>query len=267
MTLAAIVAFLHLIVKYKALVNDFLGQMLEQQAVTQHSSDIDSNTINLINRINGVTTIWLESDTYADRLILKIPTFNYCNCIYLVDDGLGASWTNEIANYCFCGKNNLNLVLRNRSLLSAKILSDECTICLETYKLNDLSLCQLACCHNFHRNCIYKWFKTGQYTCESRYATCLTLFHCCFNRKLILKVPCVEGKQHNGHAWHPVLKWRRLATTTRPNQTNHKVHEVAVLMPGCIFRSLLSISRIAQIMSNFEIDSNFQFFLVSIRLL
>ncbi len=162
---AALVVISRLIIKHRTAIKDFLIQMFEPQVVNH--TNIDSHTISLINQINGMATIWLETGTYADRLILKIPTFNYCKCISLIGDSLKPGLSNKIANYCFCGKNNLNLILSNKSTsaLSAKILSDECTICLETYKLNDLSLCQLACYHNFHKNCIYEWFLTGQYTC------------------------------------------------------------------------------------------------------
>jgi hypothetical protein len=165
--LTIIFVLLCLILRHMKIINKFLMKMsVEQSVVIRRTDDIDSNLIGLINQINGMTTIWLESGSYADRLILNIPTFNCCNCIYLIDK-LNRTFTNKISNYCYCGKNNLNIIVSSSSsLLSTKILSSECTICLETYKLDDFqSLCQLACCHNFHKNCIYKWFLTGHYTC------------------------------------------------------------------------------------------------------
>ena len=44
--------------------------------------DLEIGVYELINQINGLTTIWLQSSTHADRLIAELPTIEFCKCFY-----------------------------------------------------------------------------------------------------------------------------------------------------------------------------------------
>ena len=52
--------------------------------VHAHSSELEVEiSVNeLLDQINGLTTIWLQSSTYADRLVAQMPTIEFCKCFY-----------------------------------------------------------------------------------------------------------------------------------------------------------------------------------------
>lgn len=45
--------------------------------------DIEISVSELIDQINGLTTIWLESSTHADKMLSLLPSIEYCKCFYV----------------------------------------------------------------------------------------------------------------------------------------------------------------------------------------
>ena len=129
--------------------------------------DVEIGVYELINQINGLTTIWLQSTTQADRLISELPSIEFCKCFYAhtikiraLDETDRDETTTEddeepvgMSNGCECGKNR---DLKN-FLVDKNKFRRECSICLEKYKFGN-SLTFLECGHLFHRKCIYEWF-------------------------------------------------------------------------------------------------------------
>ena len=168
--------------------------------------DLDISVSELINQINGLTTIWLHSSTYADKLISELPSIEYCKCFYIntirvhaldetdkdetTDDDMGATEyedtklilkkslnckQNSFSDSCECGKNkDLKLYLNKNDLdLLWNKFSRSCSICLENYKFGCL-IALLPCGHLFHRKCIYEWFMSSvKYQCPC----CRTSFY------------------------------------------------------------------------------------------
>lgn len=67
--------------------------------------DVDISVSELINQINGVTSIWLQATSYADRLFTELPSIEYCRCLVSRrrrSDGLIRSSTES------CGSNESN---------------------------------------------------------------------------------------------------------------------------------------------------------------
>lgn len=153
------------------------GLELEAQATPMTNNfdiEIEIGLNNIIDYINGLTTIWLHSTSKADRLILDLPILNYCNCVELLlkynkqttnssnNDCIKKDNENSQFHKCKCGKNNKTLLISIFAI--KKIKFNECSICLDSYKPTNL-ICQLPCRHNFHKKCIYEWFITGNYQC------------------------------------------------------------------------------------------------------
>jgi E3 ubiquitin-protein ligase RNF103 len=163
--------------------------------------DLDISVSELINQINGLTTIWLHSSTYADKLISELPSIEYCKCFYIntirvhaldetdkdetTDDDMGANEyedtklllkkSTSCKQNCGCGKNqDLKLYLNKNDLdLLWSKFSRSCSICLEHYKFGCL-IALLPCGHLFHRKCIYEWFMSSvKYQCPC----CRTSFY------------------------------------------------------------------------------------------
>ena len=112
---------------------------------------------NFIDYINGLTNIWLQSTSKADKLILSLPVLICCECIE------NENSNNEGMFYsCNCGKNDEKLKISGLAI--QKIRQNECSICLENFERSHL-VSQLPCRHNFHKNCIYNWFLTGNFQC------------------------------------------------------------------------------------------------------
>ena len=133
-------------------------------------SDIEISVHELINQINGPTTIWLQSSTHADRLILELPHIKYCKCFYLRTIRVHAKDETDLdttdletedddirIKVCECGKNDeLNKYLKTNCENMPK-LRKECSICLEKYFFNS-NMFMLPCSHTFHRHCLHEWF-------------------------------------------------------------------------------------------------------------
>lgn len=137
-------------------------------------SDIEISVNELINQINGPTSIWLQSSTHADRLILELPHIRYCKCFYASAVKFHARDETDLdstdleteddsdmqrVKACECGKNEeLNKYLANHyDVHVPKFIKKECSICLEKYSYNAYMV-MLPCCHTFHRHCLYEWF-------------------------------------------------------------------------------------------------------------
>lgn len=66
-----------------------------------------------------------------------------------------------------CDNNYYNCKLYQLQIYKVKsndnLLLDECSICLEKYKIND-KIIKLNCNHEYHKNCIVLWIKNNN-TC------------------------------------------------------------------------------------------------------
>ena len=151
--------------------------------------DIEISVSQLINQINGPTTIWLQSSSYADLLISEMPTIEYCKCFYAnrvklrAYDETDLEETTEdeelqerMINRCECGRNQeLNkLYDKGEKIVDffSKI-SHQCTICLQKHTLGNIIII-LPCGHFFHKMCIYEWFMSSiSYKCP----VCRTSFY------------------------------------------------------------------------------------------
>lgn len=160
------------------------------------TNDIEISVHELINQINGPTSIWLQSSTYADRIILELPHFQYCKCFYAktvkfhacdetdIEDSTdnGETEDDEMRKVCVCGRNKeLNEYLERNFDEQQLKFRRECSICLNKYSYNCLMV-MLPCCHSFHRQCIYEWFMNSmnyKLTCP----ICRFSFH--NNKKII----------------------------------------------------------------------------------
>lgn len=136
--------------------------------------DIEISVTELIDQINGLTTIWLQSTTHADRLISELPAIEYCKCFYArlieFDETTEESDGEDKRKGCECGKNSeINNGLK--SLYSK--FHRECSICLEKYSYGNLIIL-LPCGHLFHKKCLYDWFTNSiNYKCP----VCRTSFY------------------------------------------------------------------------------------------
>lgn len=164
--------------------------------LTGDSTDIEISVHELLNQINGPTSIWLQSSTYADRLILELPHFQYCKCFYVnlikchardetdIEDSTdcGETEDDEKRKVCECGRNKeLNEYLEKNFGEQHLKFRRECSICLDKYSYNCLMV-MLPCCHSFHRQCIYEWFMNSvnyKLTCP----ICRSSYH--NNKKII----------------------------------------------------------------------------------
>ena len=167
-----------------SLVNDDVIE--EHPIVSSINNDIDLELSELIDQINGVTTIWLPASSRADRLISDLPCVEYCKCYYMnrvkvrhynetetETDDRGESTEDDekpkeensnnkiskLYDVCQCGKNtNLKNDLKENDFIDIGMkFRQECSICLEKYKFGCLMIV-LPCSHSFHRNCVYQWF-------------------------------------------------------------------------------------------------------------
>jgi len=140
--------------------------------------DIEMSVSEIINQINGPTTIWLQSSSRADRLVNELPSIEYCKCFFVnsirtvnYDETDCGETTEEEENLshttkensqvlaCECGKNiELKKYFNENELLNFWIkFNKECSICLTKYKYNCIILV-MPCGHSFHKFCIYEWF-------------------------------------------------------------------------------------------------------------
>lgn len=152
--------------------------------------DIEISVSELINQINGLTTIWLHSSSYADRLISELPMVEYCKCFYASRVKLRAFDETDMEettedednfdrinnNRCECGRNEelnkLNDKGEKMMNFFAKF-SHECSICLQKYSLSNIIII-MPCGHFFHKKCIYEWFMSSiNYKCP----VCRTSFY------------------------------------------------------------------------------------------
>lgn len=167
------------------------------QHIQSDSLDVDISVTELINQINGLTSIWLQSSTYADRLISELPSIEYCKCFRVKskssdyettttdeDESSGCDETTDLLKIreylmsnseCKCGKNyELKPYLDSQGLNNIwNKFSSECSICLEKYTFGSF-ITLLPCGHFFHRKCIYTWFMNSvNYKCP----VCRTSFY------------------------------------------------------------------------------------------
>ena len=140
--------------------------------------DIEISVSEIINQINGPTTIWLQSSSRADRLVNELPSIEYCKCFFVnsirttsYDETDCGETTEEEENFnnnkkensqvvgCECGKNTeLKKYFNENELINFWLkFNKECSICLTKYKYNCLILV-MPCGHSFHKFCIYEWF-------------------------------------------------------------------------------------------------------------
>lgn len=152
--------------------------------------DIEISVSEIINQINGMTTIWLQSSSYADRLISELPTIEYCKCFYVntvkmhakdetdreetsEEDGENEE-TKKMIDRCDCGKNtDLNYLDKNNLKSLYNRFHRECSICLDKYSFGNFII-SLPCGHLFHKKCIYEWFMNSvNYKCP----VCRTSFY------------------------------------------------------------------------------------------
>ena len=137
--------------------------------------DLEIGVYDLINQINGLTTIWLQSSTHADRLLSELPTIEFCKCFYAHnikikamdetdrdttteddEDYSSSKLIHSTACFCECEKNkDLRKYFEEKNFKSK--VRRECSICLEKYKIGSL-LVLLPCGHLFHKRCVYEWF-------------------------------------------------------------------------------------------------------------
>jgi hypothetical protein len=168
--------------------------LLATASSTSPDIDVDISVSELINQINGVTSIWLQSSTHADRLIAELPSIEYCKCMdaairrHRRRDGERVSSSSEnddendanldgtesTAGCCRCGKNDeLKAYMESQQLNELAKFRSECSICLEKYSLGSF-LTLFPCGHLFHRKCIYEWFmNSANYKCP----VCRTSFY------------------------------------------------------------------------------------------
>lgn len=133
------------------------------------SPDMEISVHELINQINGPTSIWLQSSTHADRFLLELPHIEYCKCFFAntikmhacdetdIDTDHGTENEEEDSvRVCDCGRNReLNKYFGHTYDL--RKFRRECSICLDKYGYNCVMV-MLPCGHAFHRQCIYEWF-------------------------------------------------------------------------------------------------------------
>jgi E3 ubiquitin-protein ligase RNF103 len=137
--------------------------------------DLEIGVYELINQINGLTTIWLQSSTQADRLLSELPTIEFCKCFYAHtikikamdetdrdttteddEEYSSSKLVHSAATFCDCEKNKeLRKYFEEKNFKSK--VRRECSICLEKYKIGNL-LVLLPCGHLFHKKCVYEWF-------------------------------------------------------------------------------------------------------------
>ena len=96
---------------------------------------------------------YIEEENYESELISFF--------LFILVMGWFAGYTYQIISiFCRdkCKRRKHRKFLKNR-LLSQRLLSnsDECSICLERYKVDD-SITELPCSHLYHRSCIEQWF-------------------------------------------------------------------------------------------------------------
>jgi hypothetical protein len=169
----------------KRTISSLFASTLPQQQTTDLDVELETGISNLIEYINGLTSIWLQSTSKADKLVLDLPTLFYCECIDLEGENENFDYHYNLVDLakkkfrcCNCGKNNKSLLISDSAIQQIKL--NECSVCLDSFKQSNLIL-QLPCRHNFHKKCIYEWFLTGNYQCP----ICRTLV-CKFNLKNLL---------------------------------------------------------------------------------
>lgn len=151
--------------------------------------DVDISISEIINQINGVTSIWLQATSYADRLITELPSIEFCRCLVArrrrdvlsrgemisssENDESEITTTTNDAGFdepisCRCGKNDeLKEHFENQNAFGSFVVkfAGECSICLEKYTQGSV-LTLFPCGHLFHRKCIYEWFTNSvNYKC------------------------------------------------------------------------------------------------------
>ncbi|RNA10295.1 E3 ubiquitin-ligase RNF103-like [Brachionus plicatilis] len=157
--------------------------------VSPADMDIEISVSELINQINGLTTIWLQSSSYADRLISELPSVEYCKCFYanrvklrafdetdLEETTEDEEHLDRATNRCECGRNEELNKLEGQGERMVDFFakfSHQCTICLQKYMLGNIIII-LPCGHFFHKKCIYEWFMSSiNYKCPM----CRTSFY------------------------------------------------------------------------------------------
>lgn len=180
------------------LVEETVRLMPPQQQQFYFESDSEQHTVsNLINQINGITTIWLSSTTLADKVLLELPTIELCKCIkrlarladrarsYATSSGFSEEEDEQKLTdkpiQCECGRNDPSYLsgLRETDFIN---ISRECSICLEKYSFEPSSdvngiksIVRLPCGHFFHRKCLNEWFMTCSSSCNCPFCR-LSLF-------------------------------------------------------------------------------------------
>lgn len=170
--------------------------------------DVDISVSELINQINGVTSIWLQATSYADRLMAELPSIEYCRCLATrrrreildrgekmsssseTDDNMMIANTNDNNNNnnnedelmmmitCRCGRNSeLNAYASKQTIK----LAGECSICLEKYTTTSTMTTSAM------TNMTSTLNGSSVTTTSSRHGSLLTLFPCghMFHRKCI----------------------------------------------------------------------------------
>jgi hypothetical protein len=153
-------------------------------------SDTEQSVSDLISQINGLTSIWLQSSTRLDRILLELPCIQLCRCLkrcihlagknsqdqytrsmsscssscYSDEDG-GEKSNTDLEVHCECGQNPSLKKSAAKGVASFMKFSRECAICLERYGLGAVMVV-LPCGHFFHRKCVYEWFMNSvNYKC------------------------------------------------------------------------------------------------------
>jgi hypothetical protein len=154
-------------------------------------SDTEQSVSDLISQINGLTSIWLQSSTKLDQILLELPRIELCRCLkrcinlidkanndqyarsmsscssscYSDEDGGGDRPLVALEVHCECGHNPSLKKSAAKGVASFMKFSRECSICLERYGLG-AAMVVLPCGHFFHRKCVYEWFMNSvSYKC------------------------------------------------------------------------------------------------------
>lgn len=101
--------------------------------------------------------LWLHNP-HSNDYIRELPTWKFCTCEVepnheygdvITDNEVSSESENDSSN---CAKENFQP--------SYMILSEECVICLRSYKCQD-HLMGISCGHSFHQVCLVAWLLTG----------------------------------------------------------------------------------------------------------
>lgn len=101
--------------------------------------------------------LWLHNP-HSNDYIRELPTWKFCTCEVepnheygdvITDSEVSSESENDSSN---CAKENFQP--------SYMILSEECVICLRSYKCQD-HLMGISCGHSFHQVCLVAWLLTG----------------------------------------------------------------------------------------------------------